>query len=219
MARHRPLLGAALAALAGAAPLAAQTQDWQQRWFWGAKGGTLGYTLPTGGQTFVAQVGGEWLITARRSALYLGYSQSPTTEVDTFRFSGVPSAVPIVFDGMRRIQIAVVVLPGNAALQPYLGGGFVIETLANAGVDPDTTLSSSHQTTVERALEDQSSGGFALLLAGLQLRLGPKLALYGHYQGSPQGRDFLLVGSSHSFEFGLRYAFLGAHEDDVTSRQ
>ena len=215
MDRHRFVLGAALAACAFATPLAAQTQDWQYRWFWGAKGGGLAYSLPTNGQVVRGQFGGEWVITARRTALYVGYSQSLTSEVDTFRLQGVTGGpFTISFDGMRRIQIGVIVFPTNASLQPYVGGGFVIETLTGALLAAGTT-----STTIDNAIQNASSGGFALVIAGLQLRMGRKMALYAHYQGSPQGRDFLLAGQSHSFEAGLRYAFLGAREDDVTSRR
>ena len=48
MTRHRPLAIAALLALASAAPLAAQVLDWQNQWYWGAKGGLLSYSLPSG---------------------------------------------------------------------------------------------------------------------------------------------------------------------------
>ncbi|MBI1722953.1 MAG: hypothetical protein HYR48_03470 [Gemmatimonadetes bacterium] len=217
MARQRFVLGAALLALAAATPLAAQTHDWQYKWFWGAKGGALGYTLPRSGQVFGPQVGAEWVITARRTALYAGYSQSTIQERDYYPFTGISTDIPVIFESMRRIQIAVIVFPTSGAFQPYVGGGFVIETLTNTRAD--STLSSGNQTTVDRALQDQSAGGFALVMGGLQLRMGAKLALYGQYQGSPQGRDFLLPGSSHSLEFGLRYAFLAAREDDITSRR
>lgn len=217
MVRHGFLAGAALAILAHATaqPLAAQTYDWQHRWYWGAKGGVLGYSMPTAGQVFDPQFGGEWLITGKRSALYLGFSQAPATQRDTFRLSqasGGPHQVD--FDGMRRIQIGVLVFPTNGSLQPYVGGGFVIETLTSArytGASPSAALTS--------AVSDASSGGFALVMIGAQYRMGRKMALYAHYQGSPQGRDFLLAGSAHSIEAGIRYAFLPAREDDVTTRR
>lgn len=218
MVRHRSLAALALTvlALAAARPLAAQTYDWQYRWYWGVKGGMLGYTLPTTGQTFDPQVGGEWVVTARRSALYLGYSQSPTQQTDTFRLSKATGGpYQITFDGMRRIQIGVVVFPTNGTIQPYVGAGFVIETLTNSRYTGAGTISSA----VSSAITDASSGGFALVIAGVQMRMGRRLALYAHYQGSPQGRDFLLQGSSHSLEGGIRYAFLPAREDDVTTRR
>ena len=209
MKAHRVLAGAALAFVA-AAPLAAQNQDWQNQWYWGGKGGLLSYTLPSG-TVNPTQFGGEWLITGKRTGLYIGFSTSPTAQQDNFivpKLSGGP--YNIGFNGMRRIQIGVVVLPTNGFLQPYIGGGFVIETLTGAqfvGITPSTAQSN--------ALSDAASGGFAMVMAGLQLRFGRRAAVFAHYQGSPQGRDFLLTGSSHSMEFGLRYAFLGAKEDDI----
>ncbi len=200
----------AILAMAAARPVSAQTYDWQNQWYWGIKGGVLSYQLPSA-TVNPTQVGGEWLITARRTALYVGYSQSSTAEQDNFtvpKLSGGP--YNIGFNGMRRIQIGVVVLPTNGAIQPYVGGGFVIETLTGAqfvGFTPSTAQAN--------ALSDAASGGFALVMAGLQLRVGRRLAAYGQYQGSPQGRDFLLTGSSNSIEAGLRYAFLPSREVDV----
>ena len=216
MVRHWAVTGATLAVLCGAAPLGAQTYDWQYRWYWGAKGGLLSYNLPTPGQVFVPQVGGEWLITARRSALYVGFSQTwSSPELDAFTIDGQSGGpFDLTFDGMRRLQIGVVVFPTSGTLQPYLGGGFVIETLMNVQV-----ASGSPSTAEEQAISDASSGGFGLIIGGVQMRMGRKLALYAQYQGSPQGRDFLLRGSAHSFEAGIRYAFLPSREDDVTTRR
>ena len=136
-------------------------------------------------------------------------------ERDTFRLSSQTGGpYDVAFDGMRRVQIAVVVFPTNGTIQPYLGGGFVIETLFNS-----RSASGSPSNAELQAISDASSGGFAMVLAGIQLRMGRKMALYAQYQGSPQGADFLLSGSSHSFEAGLRYAFMPAREDDVTTRR
>ena len=214
MVKHRVLAGIVLAVLAQAAarPLAAQTYDWQYKWYWGVKGGMLTYSLPTTGQAVTPQLGGEWVVTAKRTALYVGFSQSPTAQQDTFRLASVSGGpYQIAFDGMRRIQIGVMVFPTNGNLQPYVGGGFVIETLTNARYTGAAAISS----TVSTAINNASSGGFALVIAGIQLRMGRKLAIYAHYQGCPQGHDFLLAGSSNSLEAGIRYAFLPAREDDV----
>src|SRR5437867_1861658 len=134
MARHRLLLGAALLTLVAAQPLAAQRlQDWQNRWYWGGKGGTLSYSLPTLGTVIVPQVGGEWMITSRRVALYLGYSTSFQAEADTFPVKGLSgSNNGVAFDAFRRIQVGALVMIGDAPLQPYGGIGFVIHSLSNA---------------------------------------------------------------------------------------
>lgn len=217
MRHYRWLTALALVATAGAIPLRAQTQDWQYRWYWGAKAGVTTMSLPSSGTVFNPALGGEWMITARRTALYVAYSTTTTGHADNFtNFTGVTGGVPIAFDGMGRIQIAVLVLPWDGKIQPYLGGGFVIETLSNSGAVG--TLAPAVQTIVTRDLPGKSSGGFALVMGGVQLRMG-KAAVFGQVQVTPQGRAFLLSGSSISLEFGLRYAMTGSREDDVTTRR
>jgi hypothetical protein len=215
MTRHRFLLGAALLTLAAARPLSAQrVLDWQYRWYWGAKGGMLSYTLPSGSRA-VPQVGAEWLITARRVALYIGYSSTFAAEADTFAVPGLTGgARGVTFDAFRRIQIGLLTLIGDKAFQPYVGGGFVIQTLSNA-----RSTAATPTTTDVNAITAAASGGFLQVMAGFQLRMGKKAALFAHYQLSPQGRAFLLAGGANSFEGGLRYAFLSAKEDDPTRRQ
>lgn len=212
MNRHRSLAIAALLALSSAAPLAAQIQDWQNQWYWGAKGGLLSYSTPSG-KVNQPQLGGEWMITARRTALYAAYSTTFKQTGDTF-LTSTGTSVPAVWDAMQRIQIAVLVLPWNGNIQPYAGGGFVIETLSNAAVN-----SASPTSTQTQFVEQTSSGGFALAMIGLQIRVG-KLAVFGQAQFSPQGRDFMLPNGSSSFEAGVRYAFLGSREttDAATQR-
>jgi hypothetical protein len=202
---------------AGTASARAQNDDWQRKWFWGIKGGALVYTMPTWGQVFTPQLGAEWLITAKRSALYVGVSQSvATAESDPgFTFSNVSGAQRVEFNGMRRIQIAILVFPTNGALQPYAGGGFVIETLPNAAV---AGLTGTTQTTAQNLVDSASSGGFFLTMVGAQLRMR-KFAIFAQAQFSPQGQDFLLRGSSMSFELGLRYALTSARSDDITTRR
>jgi len=211
MTRHRSLAIATLLMLASAAPLAAQIQDWQYQWYWGAKGGLLSYQLPSAKANH-PQVGAEWLITARRTALYVAYSSSLTKDGDTFTTS-TGTTVPVTFDAMQRIQVAILVLPWNGPIQPYVGGGFVIETLSNAAVN------STSPTTVQNQFVDQnSSGGFALAMGGIQIRVG-KLAVFGQAQFSPQGRGFMLPNGSASFEAGVRYAFLGSRESGTSAFQ
>jgi hypothetical protein len=218
MSRHRYLLGAALLVLVAARPLSAQrVLDWQNRWYWGAKGGMLNYSLPTAGNVFAPQVGGEWLITARRVALYVGYSTTFQAEGDTFAIKGLSgTANGVTFDAFRRIQIAVLAMIGDKDLQPYIGGGFVIHSLSNARSAPPSPQPPSQ--TVQDDIKSASSGGFFMMMAGIQLRFGGKGALFAQYQYSAQGHDFLLAGGANSLEAGLRWAFLPAKENDPTRR-
>ncbi len=86
--------------------------------------------------------------------------------------------------------------------------------MSNAAVNSTTPTTS--QTTF---VQQNSSGGFALAMIGVQFRVG-KLAVFGQAQFSPQGRDFMLLNGSSSFEAGVRYAFLSSREtgDVATER-
>ncbi len=218
MVRHRSLVVAGLLALAAAAPARAQLQPWQNQWYWGAKAGLVRYTLPTLGNVSHPQGGGEWLITARRAALYVGYSTSFTQDVDNYAIPQLAgSTVQASFDAMQRIQIALLVFPWGGYIQPYVGGGFTIETLSNPSVNC-TPLTSAQCTTATNYMNQHSSGGFFLVMGGAQIRMG-KLAIFGQVQLSPQGKDFVLPNSSQSLEVGIRYAFLGSREEDITTRR
>ncbi len=212
MTRHRSLALAALLVLVSAAPLAAQIQDWQNQWYWGAKGGVFSYTLPSG-TVNQPQGGAEWMITAKRTALYVAYSTTFKQTGDNFT-STAGVAVPATYNAVQRVQVAILVLPWGGNIQPYAGGGFVIESLSNASVNSVTP-----STAQTQFVEQNSSGGFALAMVGLQLRVG-KLAVFGQAQFSPQGHGFMLQNGSTSLEAGVRYAFLGSRETgDVSTQQ
>ncbi len=210
MAR-REVLVATLAALI-ATPLAAQNEAWQFRWYWGAKGGVLGYSLPTSGQSFAPQIGGDWLITARRTALYVGYSQSLTAEVDTFTVNNA-AGTQVTFDGFRRIQVGLLAMIGSGNLQPYVGGGFALHTLNGAAPPAGSSVA------LQDATSEAASVGILMIMGGVNYRIGRKAMLFAHFQGAPGSRTFLMPGSVNSFEGGLRYALLPAKSDDATTRR
>lgn len=210
----RILLGAALFTAAAAGPLTAQRiQPWQYQWFWGVRGGVVSYELPSFGRQFAANAGAEWVITARRVALHIGYDQSFAGATDSFAIQGLGGLNEVSFDGLRQLQIDVIAIVGDKALQPYVGGGFVIETLTNA-----RSTQASPSTTVEDAIANASSGGFLHLMAGVQYRFAPKTAIFGTFGYSTQGRDFLLAGSAMTFQGGIRHAFLPSKEKDAVTR-
>src|SRR5205085_6882870 len=121
----------------------------------GVRGGVMSYELPSAGRQFTGVGGAEWLITARRVALHIGYAQSFSGAVDSFAVQGLAAPEQVSFDGIRQIQIDVVALIGDKALQPIIGGGFVIETLTNAH-----STSATASTTVAEAINNAASGGF-----------------------------------------------------------
>lgn len=217
MARYRMLLSTVVLSVALAAPLAAQrapVQDWQNRWYWGIKGGMMSYRLPTSGNVITPSAGIDWLITQRRSALYISYSRSFQAEQDTFAVDGLAGTNNgVSFDGLQKITIGVAAMIGDKRLQPYVGGGFALHILANA-----QSTTPSPPTSVSSAITDASSGAFLFVLGGLQYRMGTKGAVFASWQYSPLGRTYLLQGGSSSFEAGFRYAILNATDDSRTRR-
>jgi hypothetical protein len=218
MSRYRMLLSTVLLAAAVAEPLSAQRarlQEWQNRWYWGIKGGLMTYQLPTSGDVITPAAGADWLITHRRAALYISYSRSFQAEQDTFAVSGLAGTNnEVAFDGLQKISVGMAAIIGNGRLQPYIGGGFALHILANAR---STTPNPPSQ--ISDAIDDASSGAFLFFVGGAQYRMGSKGALFASWQYSPLGRSYLLQGGSSSIEAGFRYAFLNAKDSgrDVRS--
>ncbi len=213
MARYRMLLSTVTLTAALAAPLAAQrgrVQDWQNRWYWGVKGGLTTYSLPTAGNVVTPSFGADWLITQRRAALYVSYSRTFQSEQDTFAINGLAGTNNgVTFDGMQKIAVGITAMVGNGQIQPYIGGGFALHILANA-----QSTTASPAAGVVTAIEDAASGAFLFLNAGAQYRFGTKGAVFATWMYSPLGSDYMLQGGSHSLEAGVRYAFLNAREDN-----
>jgi len=211
MARNRMLMSTVLLTVALAAPLSAQRarlQEWQNRWYWGIKGGLMTYQLPTLGTVVTPSFGADWLITHRRAALYISYARSFQAEQDTFRMAGLGSAEGVAFDGLQKITVGAAAMIGSNRIQPYIGGGFAMHVLANAR---STTTNPS--APVATAISDASSGAQLFLVGGAQYRITGKSAVYASWQYSPLGRTYLLQGGTSSMEAGFRYAFLNATDD------
>jgi hypothetical protein len=206
------LLSTAVLTALLAAPLTAQRsriQDWQNRWYWGIKGGLMTYKLPTLGNVVTASVGADWLITQRRAALFVSYSRSFQAEQDTFAVTGLAGTNNgVQFDGVQKVAVGVATMIGNRRIQPYVGGGFALHILANA-----RSTTTSPPATISDAISDAASGAFLFFVGGAQYRMGTKGAVFAAWQYSPLGRNYLLQGGSSSFEAGIRYAFLNAREE------
>src|SRR5712672_2174390 len=72
----RSLVLSAFALLAVAPPLFGQADAWQRKWYWGAETGVFTYQSPLStGRKFAITAGGHWMITGKRSALYVAFDQ------------------------------------------------------------------------------------------------------------------------------------------------
>lgn len=213
-------VGLVVVGLLLAGQLEAQDDLWQRKWYWGAQGGVAMFQTPTaaGTQTGIS-VGGHWLITATRSALYLGFDQmifdNTTTSavVDPTSVGGIRS---VSFTSGRRIQAIAYVIPTDNFIQPYVGGGFGINQITDA-LPGGSFTTVAEQESVLRTIETVGTKAFPIISGGLQYRMG-KLAVFGQYQFMPEGRDFLLSGVQHVFSGGIRWALTSSQEEITTER-
>lgn len=194
----RMIMGAALLMVL-AAPAEAQFEDWQRKWFWGGQYGLMTFHDGTDWQ-WATNVGGHWLITGRRSAVYLAYDHiffRGGTQVAVDDGTGTGTTQVVSLDDGFRLQGAMIVYPLTGHFQPYLGGGFAIHQVSGPqDIDPDI-----------------ATRAFVNFIGGLQLRLSGSIALFGNYQFAPGSDRFAISSDTHIFSSGLRLAFGNAHED------
>lgn len=69
------LLSAALLGLAAPPAWAQREEAWQNKWFWGAQSGLYFYKTPTQNWDAAIDIGGHWLITRSRTALFLALDE------------------------------------------------------------------------------------------------------------------------------------------------
>jgi hypothetical protein len=212
--------GLLFATLLMAGRLEAQDELWQRKWYWGAQGGIAMFQTPTAAGTQAAiTLGGHWLITATRSALYLAFDQvlfdfdATSAVADPSSTGGVRT---VTFTEGRRLQALLYVIPTDKVLQVYAGGGYVINQVTNAA-PTGTFATDTEEEAVLRTIETAGSKAFPILSVGAQYRMG-KLGLFGQYQFMPEGRDFLLSGTQHMFSGGIRWALTSSQEEIIAER-
>ena len=203
-------------AVAVAQPAAGQQRanDRQFQWYWGAQGGAFYYQTAAQPYYYDPIVGGHWLITARRTAMYLSYEQavflveakaavpdpaSPTCSI------GV-ACRDVTFTDMRRIMFGVLAFPLQKAIEPFAGGGFAMMQVLDPVVDCSSCLTSSEAFEAQSRAEDASSKAFFWLMGGIQINIS-KLSVFGHYVLTSAASGFLNQGTKNSFQAGLRYSF------------
>ncbi len=228
----KPLFRLALCALLVAPfvsprPAAAQEAlgDHSYRWYWGAQAGGFLYQTNAQGYAFDPLFGGHWLITAKRSALYIGGEQAffltdaRATVFDPNSASGLRDAT---FSQVRRLFVGVLAFPLQGHIEPYAGGGFAIMTIPNAVADCSNTTPNSQCTTAndqfaaQSTVDDAGSTAVAWIMGGFQINVS-RLAVYGQYMLTSASKNFLVSGSTHTLQGGIRYAIGGAKEDVNTA--
>src|SRR5256885_6800007 len=100
-------------------------------WYWGAQGGAFLSKTNVRALAYDPIVGGHWLITSRRTALYVAYEQAvflSKAQAVIFDPSSSSSSVgsgfrDIQFKDMRRIAFGVLAFPAPKVIEPFGGGG------------------------------------------------------------------------------------------------
>ncbi len=196
----------------------AQDDSWQRKWYWGAQSGVT--TFGSGITAFTS--GGHWLITGKRSALYLGvnalfFGLGSGGETFNVANSQSPTGVTeISFDNGNRIEFLLYAIPTSGKLQIYAGGGFAINQVSDAN-PTSTTLGSAELNSITSIIDDLDTKAFVVFSGGLQWRLG-RWGIYGEYRFLPSSVDFLLTAVQHSVLGGVRFPLTHAHESIETER-
>lgn len=190
-----------------------RTYGWHQQWFWGAQGGVIGFNTDYDGFSAEPTFGGHWLITAKRTALYVGYEHSfflSDRHATITHPDGTLEPGNVAFNELRRIIAGVLAYPVQKAVQPFGGAGFMIVQVLNP-TSTCTNCTATDAQLVQIAAENAASDAFFFWMAGIEARQG-RLSLYGHYMLTSPASGFLISGVTHTIQGGLRYSFGSARE-------
>ena len=207
----RMLLGLSAVALL-TVPAAGQDDPFQRKWFWGAQAGAS-FQSTTRGSVTAFNVGGNWLITGTRSALYLAYDQelfpNPTlADVGSYE---------VAFSSGRRINASLLALPKKGF---FFGGGFTIHQITDATLSGTNVFASQAAAdAAQQTVDEAATRAFLTFTAGFQLPIGSKALLYANYQYMPGASDFIFSSDIHAINGGLRIAFGSAFEEISTDRR
>lgn len=198
----------------------------QYQWYWGAQGGAFVSKTNLQGYTYDPIIGGHWLITAKRTALYVAYEQAiflgddQAVIADPNSGSGLRD---VTFHDMRRVMAGLMAFPLQRVVEPYAGGGFALMEVLNPVVDCSGTTPNSDCTTLADAsaaddlAHTAASKAFFWFAGGLQMNYG-KMTLYGQWTVTSSAQGFLLAGNTHTLQGGIRYSF-GTSKEGITERQ
>jgi hypothetical protein len=214
----------ALVAIALVRPAAGQVpEDRSHRWYWGATAGGFAYKTNDQGYFIDPMIGVHWLITGKRTALYIGAEQAflLTEARATVVDQNTGSAHDVTFDQVRRLFIGLMAFPLQQHVEPFAGLGVGLMTVQNPTADCSgataTSVCSTPADAVNAEALAQSAGSKAIgwAILGAQIRVG-KLDVFGQYMVNSAANNFLLSGATHTFSGGIRYSF-GSSKEDVTS--
>ena len=197
-----------------------RTSDWAHKWYWGAQGGLFVFRTNFDSYSFEPTFGGHWLITGKKTALYVAFEQSfflSERHATIVEPDGTVNPGNVTFKNARRIMVGVLAFPAQLRVEPYGGGGFMIVELLNPTATCASCRSLATAAQLQAEAEDASSKAFFWWMGGVDIKQG-RLALYGHYILTSSAANFLIQGTTHTFQGGIRYS-LGSAKEGVRDRQ
>ena len=201
-----PLLGLALLAALPTIGSAQAGRLFKDSWFWGAKTGVMMYSTKAVENAISPMVGGEWLITRTRGALYVSYDQTFFNNDSAIQDILNTNGVRIVnMDDMRRVTFAALAFPKEyVGFRPYGGLGVALNFIQTA-TPRGTYVSASQANDIAATVEDQRTRASVLVMAGVQAQYS-RWSVFGQATMMPAHAQFLINGRSTYFlEGGLRY--------------
>jgi len=198
----------------------------QYQWYWGAQGGAFISKTNTQPYVYDPIIGGHWLITARRTALYVAYEQAIfLSDANAVIFDpsssgcslGTGPCRDVSFKDMRRIMFGVLAFPAQKVIEPFGGGGFALMQVLNAVPDCSAGCTSSQFAEASDRVNELSSRAFFWLMGGLQINYSSKLNVFAHYLLTSGASNFLLQSNTHTLQGGIRYS-MGSAKEGVTER-
>jgi hypothetical protein len=221
--RHiRVLATAAVLAAVISQPSAAQSgRQFKDAWFWGVRGGFLGYSSSSTDNAVAPMLGIDWLITRSRGGLYVGFDQTFLTTDAFFTSPGASGfADPrVTISGQRRLTVAGMMFPMQSpTMHPYFGLGMSINKIG--GSTYQTTFASGSQFGLaEDSVQARRAAIAPTIIAGVQKRLLP-FSVFGQITATFLNSGYFLRSDNasrpfgYSLEGGIRYN-VGSSIDQV----
>ena len=196
----------------------------QYQWYWGAQGGAFLYKTNVQPLYYEPMVGGHWLITARRTALYVAYEQAMfLTDANAVIFdpgssnsSVGPGFRDVSFHDMRRLMFGVLAFPAQKVIEPFAGGGFALMQVLNPVVDCSSCTTLGEAVEAGDRAADAASKAFFWLMGGLQINYSTKLNVFAHYILTSSAPGFLIESNTHTLQGGIRYS-MGSSKEGIST--
>jgi hypothetical protein len=204
---------ALLPAVVAAQQVPAKARSFTDSWYWGAKGGVSMFGAAAENIS-APTVGGEWMITRTKVAMYVSVEQSfIDTQGGVFDATSSGSVRVVDIKDSRRYNMQLFAFPKQfGSFRPYAGLGFAIIMIRDA--NPEGTFSSpGSQDTVYARVDDQSSRTTPVFTLGGQYDVS-RFALFAQASSMSTRNRFLINGKANTYliEGGIRYNLVDAIE-------